>query len=85
MEDLLFDVDWNWIHPVIDKIQEILIKHNQEFIIEWYEGMPGEKITYVSCGELETKNKDPKKAVVYAIWKFLNHHKFLGLYRDETT
>jgi hypothetical protein len=71
LEDMLFDSDWNWIMEVVEKIQEIVIKADYEFCIEFYQGIYNEKITYVSCLEnIETEHSNPKKAVVKAIWQF---------------
>jgi hypothetical protein len=75
IEDLKFDSDWNWIMEVVEKIQGILIKFSDEFCIEFYEGLPEEKVTYVSFANYEGKSKNSKEAVVQAIWGFLNMHK----------
>jgi hypothetical protein len=66
-----FHSDWNWIMEVIKSIQKIIIKNDEEFCIEFYQGLPNKSKTFVSIGELGTESEDPKEAVVQAINQFL--------------
>jgi len=71
LHELKFHSDWNWIMEVVEAIQKIVIKNNEEFCIEFYEGLPNEPKTIVSVNNIITKDKNPKKAVVSTINKFL--------------
>jgi hypothetical protein len=70
-EHMMFHSDWNWIMEVIKSIQKIIIKNDEEFCIEFYQGLPNKSKTFVSIGELGTESEDPKEAVVQAINQFL--------------
>jgi hypothetical protein len=71
-KQLKFDSDWNWIMEVVEAIQKIIIiEDDDEFCIEFYEGLPGDPKTFVTVGEIEISNKNPKEAVVQAIDQFL--------------
>jgi hypothetical protein len=71
VNNLKFHSDWNWIMEVVEAIQKIIIKDNDEFCIEFYEGLPNKPKTFVSIGKLEAESEDPKEAVVQAINQFL--------------
>lgn len=64
---------------VVEAIQKIIIQNNNEFCIEFYEGLPNERKTFVSINNIKTESIHPKEAVVKAINKFLikynNEHK----------
>ncbi len=70
-EECKFHFDWNWIMEVVEAIQKVIIKDNDEFCIEFYEGLPNEPRTFVSFMNTKTESEDPKEAVVQAIDEFL--------------
>lgn len=67
----MFDDDWNWIMEVVEAIQKIVIKNDNEFCIEFYEGLPNQPETFVSVGEIEVRKVNSKEAVIEAINQFL--------------
>jgi hypothetical protein len=74
-EECRFHSDWNWIMEVVEAIQKIIIKNDDEFCIEFYEGLPDKPKTFVSITEnIQSENNNPKEAVVEAINQFLIWH-----------
>lgn len=71
LKKLVFDSDWNWIMEVVEAIQKIVIKNDDEFCIEFYEGLPNQPETFVSVGEIEVRKVNSKEAVVETINRFL--------------
>jgi ribosomal protein L30/L7E len=67
---LRFHSDWNWLMEAVEFIQKELIKNNDEFCIEFYEGLPGEPMTFVSYAEQNVKSKSSKEAVFIAVSDF---------------
>jgi DNA-dependent RNA polymerase auxiliary subunit epsilon len=70
IEDLQFHSDWNWLMEAVEFIQKELIKNNDEFCIEFYEGLPGEPMTFVSYAEQNVKSKSSKESVFIAVSDF---------------
>jgi hypothetical protein len=69
-KELKFHSDWNWLMEAVEFIQKELIKNNDEFCIEFYEGLPGESMTFVSYAEQNVKSKSSKEAVFIAVSDF---------------
>ena len=65
-----YDSDWNWLMEAVEFIQKELIKNNDEFCIEFYEGLPGEPMTFVSYAEQNVESKSSKEAVFIAVSDF---------------
>jgi hypothetical protein len=70
VENLKFHSDWNWLMEAVEFIQKELIKNNDEFCIEFYKGLPGESMTFVSYAEQNVESKSSKEAVFIAVSDF---------------
>ena len=69
-KELKFHSDWNWLIEAVVFIQKQLIVQNDEFCIEFYEGLPNRPRTYVSWGNSKTESSDPIEAVFTAVSDF---------------
>ena len=65
-----FLYDQNLLMETVEFIQKELIKNNDEFCIEFYEGLPGEPMTFVSYAEQNVESKSSKEAVFIAVSDF---------------
>lgn len=69
---LMYHSSWDCLIPVVEKIQGIVIREGHEVCVEFYEGLPNVKETYVTIGEnVEVSHPDPKTAIWLAVVQFI--------------
>ncbi len=74
MDDLIFHSDWNWIHEIVEKIEDLDVIAS--FQIEnptIYIWASTENSTFEDI-QVDIFDKTKKEAVVQAIWEFLNYY-----------